>query len=122
MGRRLPSPYEYLGATEEELKVILSLLDDKDKELFYERYGKDLHNPVSSKTFNVIKANNYYSDLAPRMRDILEKIRNYHKFQIRCRKFPMKCIIHLSFQTLQFVNITRSFPLKFSVVRRALNF
>ena len=76
MGRRLPSPYEYLGATEEELKVILSLLDDKDKELFYERYGKDLHNPVSSKTFNVIKANNYYSDLAPRMRDILEKIRN----------------------------------------------
>ena len=75
MGRRLPSPYEYFGATEEELNEILDELNEEDKELFYERYGKNLHSPVSSKTFNASKANDYYNELAPRMREILDEIR-----------------------------------------------
>ena len=75
MGRKMFTPYELFTATEEEIKEMIDELEEEEKELFYEKYGNNLHNPVSSKTFDQKKSNRFNNYLKPKIKDIIDGIR-----------------------------------------------
>lgn len=71
---KLRSIYEYFSEyTEKEIDEMIEELSENDKILLRERFGDDLHQPVSSETFDNKKRTSYYNNLLPKMKLILAK-------------------------------------------------
>lgn len=71
---KLKTIYEYLCEYSEDCinNVILSLTQE-EQELIKERYGDDLHNPVSSLNWNSDKTAKFYGTLIPKIKRLLSK-------------------------------------------------
>ena len=60
----------------DEIDKIISYLSDEEKELIRKRYGTDLSNPVKSNDFEKSDYPKFYGSLKPKMRTMLDKLRN----------------------------------------------
>lgn len=67
----------------EEVDYVIEGLSYRDAELLYLRYGDDLDNPVTSKTWTKKLAQDFYTGPIVRMRSALQKNRNNGKREVK---------------------------------------
>ena len=74
MAKKLQSIYEYFGEygyKKENIDLVLSMLNEEEKELIKLRYGEDLENPKTSPEWTKVHNQKFYSSLLPRIKKIL---------------------------------------------------
>lgn len=77
MRNKLQTIYEYLNYySEQEINAMICSLSDEDKALIKDRYGDDLHNPITSSSWTPERASRFYGALVPKMRKLLFLTRN----------------------------------------------
>ena len=74
MGRKLQTIYEYLSEyTEEEIDAAIANLSIADKLIIRQRYGNDLHNPLSSEVWTKALSSKFYGNVIPKLKKVLSQ-------------------------------------------------
>ncbi len=74
MGRKLQTIYEYFSNfSEQEIDDMIYSLSIEEKLVIRARYGDDLHNPQTSKSWNKEYSETFYGKLIPKMKRLLSK-------------------------------------------------
>ena len=77
MGRPLQTIYEYFyDYSEDQINQVISNLPLEDRIIIRDRYGFDLHNPNTLKTFNEEKLKKFYKKIIPNIRKTLYELNN----------------------------------------------
>ena len=73
MGRKLQTIYEYFcDYSEEEIDEMIYSLSLEEKLVIRDRYGNDLHNPSTQKSWTQEKSKQFYGILVPKMKKLLQ--------------------------------------------------
>ena len=71
-GKKLNPIYELLSDySKEQVDDAIGKLDEKDKDLLFQRYGNDLENPVTQGVFGRKEANRFYGHVLPKIKKLL---------------------------------------------------
>lgn len=119
MGRKLQTIYEYFcDYSEEQIDNIIYNLSLEERIIIRDRYGYDLHNPCTLKSWNNEKEKKYYKIIIPKIKRLLQNInktRNINKnIEISNVKedknnyIPILQPTSLSFRLLQLIQEGRS--------------
>lgn len=73
MGRKLQTIYEYFcDYSEKEIDDMIYSLSLEEKLIIRDRYGDDLHNPSTQKSWTQEKSKQFYGTLVPKMKRLLQ--------------------------------------------------
>ena len=73
MGRKLQTIYEYFcDYSEKEIDEMIYSLSLEEKLVIRDRYGNDLHNPSTQKSWTQEKSKQFYGILVPKMKRLLQ--------------------------------------------------
>ena len=77
MSRAIQTIYEYLSEYwEKEIDEIVGELSSEERIVIFYRYGRDLHNPITSKEWDKENSSHFYGRIIPKIKRLLEKKRN----------------------------------------------
>jgi len=100
MNKKIKNIYEYFCEySEEEINNVISNLSIEEKLLIKERYGNDLHNPITSSNFTRERSLKYYSSLVPKIKKLLTEER---------KRMQLNDEMNLKIQLMHLINEKKS--------------